>query len=184
MTRDDIKKVFTEATDEQISSLLNINSADIGKAKGNYSQVQQELTEAKETISSLEKNKANADELQKTIDAYKAADQKREEKAKADAVTADHTERFNKVLGDRKFAHEYIRQGVFHDFEKALADEANKGKGDAELFDSITKDEKGVKPGLFEPKAQGLRMHGMGGVPNGNEGYMQEKYKNNPFYQG
>ena len=33
MKRDDIKKIFEGATDEQISTVLNINSADIGAAK-------------------------------------------------------------------------------------------------------------------------------------------------------
>ncbi len=33
MKRDDIKKIFESATDEQISAVLNINSADIGAAK-------------------------------------------------------------------------------------------------------------------------------------------------------
>ena len=33
MKRDDIKKIFEGATDEQISAVLNINSADIGAAK-------------------------------------------------------------------------------------------------------------------------------------------------------
>ena len=34
MKRDDIAKIFEGATDEQISAVLNINSADIGKVKG------------------------------------------------------------------------------------------------------------------------------------------------------
>lgn len=34
MKREEISKIFEGATDEQISAILNINSADIGKAKG------------------------------------------------------------------------------------------------------------------------------------------------------
>ena len=34
MKREDIAKIFEGATDEQISAVLNINSADIGKVKG------------------------------------------------------------------------------------------------------------------------------------------------------
>ncbi|MGN0620550.1 MAG: DUF4355 domain-containing protein [Porcipelethomonas sp.] len=37
MTREQVKALFADATDEQISSILNINSADIGKAKKNVS---------------------------------------------------------------------------------------------------------------------------------------------------
>lgn len=45
MTRNDIKALFPEATSEQISSLLDINSADIGKAV-NKGQTTQEQLEA------------------------------------------------------------------------------------------------------------------------------------------
>lgn len=33
MKREDITKIFEGATDEQVSAVLNINSADIGKVK-------------------------------------------------------------------------------------------------------------------------------------------------------
>lgn len=34
MKREDIKKFFPDATEEQLKGLLDINTADIGKAKG------------------------------------------------------------------------------------------------------------------------------------------------------
>jgi hypothetical protein len=40
MTREQVKQIFPEATDEPLKSLLDINSADIGKAKGNTSEFQ------------------------------------------------------------------------------------------------------------------------------------------------
>lgn len=184
MKREDIKKSFPDATDEQINGLLDINSTDIGKAKGDYDAMKAELETAKGTIAGLEKNKGDVAALQKTIDDYKAADAKREKEQQAAALRADHEARFGKVLGDRKFAHQYIHDGVFADFEKALSNEANKGKGDAEIFDSLTKDDKGVKPGLFASQNPGGKMYGMGGVPDSNQGYLQNKYKNNPFYEG
>ena len=60
-------------------------------------------------------------------------------------------QRLDKVRGDRKFTHEYVRQGVLADFQKALADEANKGKSDVEVFDALTKDKDGQPIlGIFE----------------------------------
>lgn len=53
MTRDDIRKAFPEATDEQISGLLNIHSADIGRARGNATQLQADLDAANQTITQL-----------------------------------------------------------------------------------------------------------------------------------
>ena len=76
MTREDIKKHFPEATDEQINELLNINSRDIGKHKKAAEDANAELKTAKDTIADLEKNAKDASALQKTIDEYKAADEK------------------------------------------------------------------------------------------------------------
>ena len=184
MKREDITSVFPNATEEQISGLLNINSRDIGKAKGDYDTVKTELETARGTIADLEKNKGDVAALQKTIDDYKAADEKREKEQQAAALRADHEARFGKVLGNRKFAHQYIHDGVFADFEKALSEDANKGKGDVEIFDGLTKDEKGVKPGLFASQNPGGNMSGMGGVPGGEQSYLSSKYQNNPFFQG
>lgn len=186
MTRDDIKKHFPDATDDQISALLDINSKDIGKHKTAAEKAADDLKKANDTIADLEKNKADAEALQKTIDDYKAADEKRKADEQAAAARAERESRFNKVLGDREFAHDYIRQGVFSDFEKALADEKNKGKGDADIFDALTKDDKGVKPGLFKAQTGGGggNMSGMGSVPSGDQAFLQAHYKNNPFFEG
>ena len=46
MTRQDVLDQFPEATKDQISALLNIHSADIGKAKGDTAQLQADLQAA------------------------------------------------------------------------------------------------------------------------------------------
>ena len=168
MTRDDIKKLFDSATDDQIKALLDINSADIGKAKkgsddlsAQLKTAQDDLAAAKTTIGELEKSKGDTTALQAEIDKYKTAEEKRANDEKTAAARAEISGRFDKALGDRKFAHEYIRNGVLSDFEKALADEKNKGKGDAEIFDALTKD----KDGIFasQNRMDAANMGGMGG---------------------
>ena len=168
MTRDDIKKQFDGATDEQIKTLLDINSADIGKAKkggedlaAQLKAAQEALTAAKTTIGELEKTKGDTAALQAEVDKYKAAEAKRADDEKKAAAHAELSGRFDKALGECKFAHEYIRSGVLSDFEKALADEKNKGKGDAEIFDALTKD----KDGIFasQNRMDAANMGGMGG---------------------
>ena len=145
------------------------------------------LKTAKDTIANLEKNAKDADALQKTIDEYKAAEEKRQADAKAAADRADRMGRFDKAHGeaskDRKWLNDFTKEGIFSQFEKALADEANKGKSDVQIYESIIKDEKGVKPGLFEAQVSG-GMSGMGGNPSGDAAWLQQKYKNNPFFQG
>lgn len=187
MTREDIKKHFPEATDEQISGLLDINSKDIGKHKTAAETAQKELKEAKDTIENLEKNKQDTAALQKTIDDYKAADEKRQADAKAAAERSERLSRFEKAHGeaskDRKWLNDFTRDGIFSQFEKALLDDANKGKSDVQIYNSIINDDKGVKPGLFEAQVTG-GMSGMGGNPSGDAAYVRTKYQNNPFVKG
>ena len=187
MTREDIKKHFPEATDEQISGLLDINSKDIGKHKKAAEDAGAELKTAKETISNLDKNAKDAAALQKTIDDYKAADEKRQAEAKAAAERTERLGRFDKAHAeaskDRKWLNDFTRDGIFAQFEKALTEDANKGKSDVQIYNALINDEKGVKPGLFEAQVNG-GMSGMGGNPSGDAAWLQSKYKGNPFFEG
>ena len=61
MTRDDVLKLFPDATDEQITNLLNQNNSEVAKEKNKANQY---------------KDKANsADELQKRLDELEAGQQ-------------------------------------------------------------------------------------------------------------
>lgn len=190
MTRDDIKKHFPEATDDQISALLDINSRDIGRHKTAAETASADLKKAQDTITDLEKNAKNADALQKTIDDYKAAEEKRQADAKAAAERSERLGRFDKAheaaAKGRKWLNDFTREGIFSQFEKALADDANKGKSDAEVYNSLVNDDKGVKAGLFEAQAgvNGGGQPGMGGAPSGDTAWLQSKYKGNPFFEG
>ena len=50
MKREDIKKIFPDATEEQLKGLLDINTADIGKAKGELEAVKADLEKANGTL--------------------------------------------------------------------------------------------------------------------------------------
>ena len=54
MKREDVSKIFEGATDDQINAVLNINSADIGKAKGDYDTLKNQLSEAQGEKAALE----------------------------------------------------------------------------------------------------------------------------------
>ena len=190
MTREDIKKHFPDATDDQISALLDINSKDIGKHKTAAETASADLKKANETIQELEKNAKDATALQKTIDDYKAADEKRQADAKAAAERAERLDRFGKAHEEagkgRKWLNDFTRDGIFAQFEKALVDDANKGKSDVQIYNSLVNDDKGVKPGLYEAQAgaTGGNQPGMGGNPGGDSSWLQQKYKGNPFFEG
>ena len=148
MKREDIAKIFEGATDEQINKLLDINSADIGKAKGNASKIQDELDaaneslrKANETIKALEASKGDLEKVQKELDDYKAAEEKRNAEAKHAEERAALMSRMDAVLGERKFIHERMRDIVADEFGKAINNKENVGKADKEIFDAVTKDQ-------------------------------------------
>lgn len=147
MKREDITRILEGAalTDEQIKALLDTNSADIthalGKQKADLDAANAALKTARETISGLEAAKGSAEELQKQLDAYKAADEKRTAAERAAAEHAEILSRMDAVLGDRKFVHDRMRDIVADEFRTALADKANRGKADKEIFDAVTKDQ-------------------------------------------
>lgn len=87
MTREDIKKAFPDATDEQITNLLNIHTADVTKKnKALEKQItdltterdglQEQLTKANETLSGFEgiDPEKMKDEVKKYKDAAEAAE--------------------------------------------------------------------------------------------------------------
>lgn len=148
MKREDIAKIFEGATDEQINKILDINSADIGRAKGSATKLQEDLdaanaalTKANDTIKALEANKGDLDKVQKELDDYKAAEQKRIADEKAAAERSELLTRMDAVMGGRKFIHDRMRDIVADEFGKAIHDKANLGKADKDIFDAVTKDQ-------------------------------------------
>ena len=173
MKREDITKIFEGATKEQIDAILDLNSADIGKAKGDYDTLKTQLTEAQtaktalETkVSELEAASGDAEKYKKALDDLKQqiADEKTEadRKAKEAAAEADFKNRFDSLVGENKWRDELTGNAVYGEFKKALADENNKGKGDKEIFETLTKDKN-----YYENPNQMQNMPGMGGGAGG-----------------
>lgn len=176
MKRDELKSILPEITDEQITKVLDINTADIGKAKTDYTDLKTKYdTEVKtrqelETeIQKLKGSAADADDLnkkiadlQKEIDDRKAAD----EQAVKDKAMAD---RFGAAIGDKKFLNDFTQQGILEEFKVALSDKANTGKADADVFAAIVKDREGI---FANPNP-------IGGTPPAGGGYQPDKDSNN-----
>lgn len=170
MTRDDVKKTFPEATDEQLKALMDIHGADIERTKTaagadheRLKALEASLAAAKQTISGLEAAKTDADKLQAEIDRYKAEEAKRQATEREAQARAAVEARFNAAVGDRQFVHEFVRRGVLGEFGKALADKANEGKGDKDVFDQLTKD----KDYFASMNPPAPNMGGIGDAPSG-----------------
>ena len=92
MKREDIAKIFEGATDEQISAVLNINSADIGKVKGKLESERDTYKSQLETATAQLKGfeGVNVEELNGRI-------------TELNKQLADQKAAFDKQLADRDF---------------------------------------------------------------------------------
>lgn len=174
MKREDIKKFFPDATEEQLKGLLDINTADIGKAKGDLETVRAELEKAngtlkeyETTIADLKKSAEGNEDFKKKFEdlEQRIADEKAEaeKKAKEEAEEAEYSNRFKTVVGEQKWRDELTEKAVYAEFKTALQDEANKGKGDKDILETLTKDRN-----YWENPNQPASMAGMGTNVNTN----------------
>lgn len=151
MKREDIKKFFPDATEEQLKGLLDINTADIGKAKGEFEAVKTDLEKAngtlkeyETTIADLKKSAEGNEDFKKKFEdlEQRIADEKAEaeKKAKEEAEEAEYSNRFKTVVGEQKWRDALTEKAVYAEFKTALQDEANKGKGDKDILAALTQD--------------------------------------------
>lgn len=151
MKREDIKKIFPDATEEQLKGLLDINTADIGRAKGDLETVKADLEKAngtlkeyETTIADLKKSAEGNEDFKKKFEdlEQRIADEKAEaeRKAKEEAEEAEYSSRFKTVVGEQKWRDELTEKAVYAEFKTALQDEANKGKGDKDILAALTQD--------------------------------------------
>lgn len=156
-------------TEEQANKVFAMNGKDVENAKGKLQKdvdtMKSQLAEAKETIATLEANKGDTAALQAELDKYKQAEEQRKQEEKDAAERAKILERFNAAKGDKKFSSEYAEKGVLDAFSKAIVDPANTGKGDAELFASLTHDKEGVFKSAHPPVNMGGFQNVEGGEP-------------------
>lgn len=156
--------------DDAISKIMAENGKDIEKEKaktvdlnGKLEQANAKISEYETKISELETAGGNAEKYKKDLEALQQKIQEEkaaaEKKAKEEAVEADFKNRFDSLVGENKWRDELTGNAVYAEFKKAAADEANKGKGDKEIFDMLTKDKN-----YYESPNQLGNMGGIGNV--------------------
>lgn len=76
MKREDILKIFPEASDEQVTSLLNQHGGEVNTVRGQLKTANETIESLKKgpTAEDLQKEKDRADNLQKELDSFKASD--------------------------------------------------------------------------------------------------------------
>lgn len=133
---EDKKKMLTKEIAANYKTIAEFESKD-GKA----AELQKTIDELHEQINVLKKSGEGVEELQRKVTAYEEAENQRkaDEQAKLenDALMA----RFNPLKGERAFLNEGTEAWIFDKFKKALQADENKGKGDAEIYEAITKNQ-------------------------------------------
>ena len=158
MTRDDIRRAFPEATDEQINNLLNIHSADIGRARGNATQLQADLDAANQTITQLRTTAGEVEGLRQQVQQYQQQEQQRQQAEAAAQARQQLLTRMDAVMNGREFIVDELRDLVADRFQAALGEQANVGRSDADVFEALVRDK-----GYFRSQAPGSG--GEGGMP-------------------
>ena len=144
MKREDIKKFFPDATEEQLKGLLDINTADIGKAKGELEAVKADLEKAngtlreyETTIADMKKSAEGNEDFKKK---FEDLEQRIADEKAAAEKKAEYSNRFKTVVGEQKWRDALTEKAVYAEFKTALQDEANKGKGDKDILAALTQD--------------------------------------------
>ena len=166
MKREEIRAIFADATDEQIKSVMDLNGADLEKAKSKVTALEAELKEAKEDkakinteFEKLKAENASGEDWKVKFEALKAENEAKEKQAEADRILAEKDanikSRFGAVLGEKKFNHGAIEAEYLKKFGEALESKDFEGKSDADIFHELTKDDAAAFTGVTAVKLQG-----------------------------
>ena len=102
-------------------------------------------------------------------------------KAEADRIMKEKQDninnRFNAVLGEKKFSHDAIREAYLKKFGDALENTDYQGKSDTEIFHDLTKDDATAFTGVTAVKLQGGTPQGVGGNSVTREAFNKMSYK-------
>lgn len=166
MKRDQVKAIFPDATDDQLNAIMNLNGEDVEKAKGKAAAIEELLAESEKAYKELTEQLTKAKEEAKTGEDYKARFEQlekdvadREAKAKADAEAKEKAarieQRFNSVIGDKKFTHAAIRADYLNKFGEEISKEENASKSDADVLHALIKDDAAAFAGTTPVKIVG-----------------------------
>ena len=134
MTREDLRGIIEGIADEQLKQILDIHSADIGRAKAAETELTERLQKAEGQVSALQELQREAEEIKEK---YSELQKVAEQQAEQERIT-QLDNRFKAASGDAKFLNSFTRKGIFDRFTQALDLDENKGKSDSEVFAMVT----------------------------------------------
>jgi hypothetical protein len=174
MKRDDIKKVFPDATDDQTRQILDIYGDSTVELRSQIGTLTADL----ETL----RGKGDIDAIIKDRDTWREKAEGYEADARHKAAEAELSKRFAGAHGGKKFVNSYTEQGLLGEFKAEIAKPENQGKAGADIYSALTKD----RTDLYLNERQNPGIPGAGSVtpPKDATSYIADKYKDNPFFKG
>ncbi|KXL52000.1 hypothetical protein CLNEO_26990 [Anaerotignum neopropionicum] len=148
---EDLEKKIAGGIGKNFVSRLDFNALNTTKK-----ELEAKITEFETSGKDAEKFKTELETLKTQIAEEKAA---AEQAAKEAKEQEEMQSRFNSVVGEQKFRDELTGKAIYNEFVSSLKDEANKGKGDKDILEMLTKDKN-----YFDNPNKPVDMPGMGSV--------------------
>ena len=148
-----------DGRDDIIAKIFAENGKDINTLKTENERLSGELVKANETVKGLTESAGDAEKLKQKIAEYETKEKERAENEAKTAKQREAAQRFATAKGQHEFLDPDIEEAVMNKFMAAVDDPANKGKGDAEIYTTLTKD----KP-FFKSMNPDVNMGGVGDV--------------------
>lgn len=140
MTREDVKGILPEITDEQLNSLMKRHGDTVVKLNEDITTLKGELATAQSTIENLQKAGDDTEALKKELEDYRKAETDRKNaEAEAEKEKAIN-DRFNALVGETKFINDFTKSGILSEFKEAIGKKENEGKGDKDIYSALIKD--------------------------------------------
>ena len=124
-------------TDEQIDEIMSDHGAVVNAAKNGMTELQEKVTSLEGQLAAH----ADYDTIKSELETFRAGQPEvdKELKELREYKTGrENGDRFTAVVGDKKWVNDVTRDHAFGLFTAAVADPANEGKTDSDIFAAVT----------------------------------------------
>ena len=124
-------------TDEQVEKVMKLNGDDINREKAKYSDyddIKKQLEKANATIDGMK----DYEEVKAKVIQYQQEAENAKKEAAAKVQQLELQAKIKDFTGNKKFVNDLTRDAINAQLEKALNDDANKGKSLDDLLKALT----------------------------------------------
>lgn len=147
--------------EDVISKIMAENGKDIEATKAkfaDYEAIKSTVKTYETEIANLKTAETDNVKLKADIETLKQQIKEKEEADKAAIYEKNMQERFNNVVGEKQFINPMTKDGIYSAFKAEIEKPENNGKGDAVIFETLTKD----KANIFANPNPGVDIPGIG----------------------